>query len=131
MAADELDVEPVALGPGLESRWSRAILVCSKCSKRLGGGFGRKGKTSLGKALRKRFGLRKGRKSPVGLIEVKCLGVCPKGAVILVDTGQPGRWRLVPAGADIEALGHDLGLRARMRASSPDGQAPRRAITSR
>lgn len=110
MEADELGAEPGALGRGLQSRWSGAILVCSKCSKRLGGGFGPKGKTSLGKALRRRFGLRKGRKSPVGLIEVKCLGVCPSGAVTLVDTSHPDMWRLVPKGADVEALGRDLGL---------------------
>ena len=126
MAADQLAIDdPGALGRGLESRWSGAILVCSKCSKKLGGGFGRKGKTSLGKVLRKRFGLKKGRKSPVGLIEVKCLGVCPKGAVTLVDTSRPDTWRLVPAGADIEAIGRDLGLEPGAQAS------PRRAITSR
>ncbi len=124
MEADELGAGPGALGRGLQSRWSGAILVCSKCSKRLGGGFGPKGKTSLGKALRKRFGLRKGRKSPVGLIEVKCLGVCPRGAVTLVDTSHPDMWRLVPKGADVEAVGRDLGL-------EPGAQAPRRAITSR
>ena len=126
MATDELvDQELGALGRGLASRWSGVILVCSKCSKKLGGGFGRKGKTSLGKALRKRFDLRKGRKSPVGLIEVKCLGVCPKGAVTLVDTNRPGTWRLVPAGTDVEAIGRDLGLDAEVQAR------PRRAITSR
>ncbi|WP_245649247.1 (2Fe-2S) ferredoxin domain-containing protein [Sphingomonas mali] len=126
MASDELITQELgALGRGLESRWAGAILVCSKCSKKLDGGFGRKGRTSLGKALRKRFGLKKGRKSPVGLIEVKCLGVCPKGAVTLIDTRRPGTWRLVPAGADIEAIGRDLGL-------DPGVQAPsRRAITSR
>ena len=124
MAADDLASEFGALGRGLASRWSGAILVCSKCSKRLGGGFGPKGKPSLGKALRKRCGLKKGRKSPVGLIEVKCLGVCPKGAVTLVDTSHPDMWRLVPAGADIEALGRDLGL-------EPGAQAPCRASTAR
>ncbi len=126
MAADELATDELgALGRGLESRWSGAILICSKCSKKLDGGFGRKGRTSLGKALRKRFGLKKGRKSPVGLIEVKCLGVCPRGAVTLVDTSHPDTWRLVPAGADIEAIGRDLGL-------EPGVQAPpRRAITLR
>jgi hypothetical protein len=112
------------LGRGLASRWSGAILVCSKCSKRLGGGFGPKGRTGLGKALRKRFGLKKGRASPIGVVDVKCLGVCPKGAVTLVDTSRPNTWRLVPAGADVDAVGRDLGL-------DPGAQAPRRAITSR
>lgn len=124
MEADELGAELGALGRGLASRWSGAILVCSKCSKKLHGGFGPKGKTPLGKALRKAFGLKKGRKSPVGLIEVKCLGVCPKNAVTLVDTNRPDMWRLVPKGADIDALGHDLGL-------TPGVQAPRRSINSR
>ena len=124
MAADDLGVEMGAIGRGLASRWSGAILVCSKCSKRLGGGFGPKGKTSLGKALRKRFGLKKGRKSPVGLVEVKCLGVCPRGAVTLVDTHHPDVWRLVPKGADVDELGRDLGLFA-------EDQARRRAITAR
>jgi predicted metal-binding protein len=112
------------LGRGLASRWSGAILVCAKCSKKLDGGFGRKGRTNLAKALRKRFGLKKGRKSPFGVIEVKCLGVCPRGAVTLVDTSAPDRWRIVPAGADVEALGHDLGL-------DPHDHSPRRAINSR
>lgn len=128
MASDRLERDLGALGHGLASRWSGAILVCSKCSKRLGGGFGLKGKTGLGKALRKRFGLKKGRKSPVGLVDVKCLGVCPKGAVTLIDTHHPDMWRLVPAGADIDALGRDLGL-------GPGVQVPpdfeRRSISAR
>lgn len=100
------------LGRELASRWSGAILVCAKCSKKLDGGFGPKRKTRLAKALRKRFGLKKGRKAPFGVIEVGCLGVCPRDAVTLVDTSAPDRWRIVPAGADIEALGRDLGLEA-------------------
>ena len=92
------------------SRWSGAILICAKCSKRLDGGFGPKRRTSLAKALRQRFGLSKGRKAPAGVVEVKCLGVCPRGAVTLVDTRDPHRWRLVPAGGDVEALGRELGL---------------------
>jgi len=60
VATDELvDQQLGALGRGLESRWSGAILVCSKCSKKLDGGFGRKGRVSLGKALHKRFGLKR------------------------------------------------------------------------
>lgn len=124
MAADDLGTELGAMGRVLASRWCGAILVCSKCSKRLDGGFGPKGKSSLGKALRKRVGLKKGRKSPVGLVDVKCLGVCPKGAVTLVDTRHPDVWRLVPAGADMDELGRDLGLDA-------EAQAPRCAITAR
>jgi predicted metal-binding protein len=118
-------VTPIGgLGRGVTSHWNGAILVCSKCSKKVDGGFGRKGRTSLAKALRKLFGLKKGRKSPFGVVEVKCLGVCPRNAVTIVDTAQPDMWRIVPAGTDVAALGRDLGL-------APGDQAPRRAINDR
>ncbi|WP_375396126.1 (2Fe-2S) ferredoxin domain-containing protein [uncultured Sphingomonas sp.] len=105
------------LGRDLKSRWSGAVLVCAKCSKKLDGGFGPKGRTSLAKALRQRFGLKKGRKAARGIIEVKCLGVCPRGAVTLVDTAHPAAWRLVPAGADIDSVGTAIGLGAADRAT--------------
>ena len=126
MEAGLMPDDPVrgALGRGLASHWSGAILVCAKCSKKLDGGFGPKRRTSLARALRKAFGLKKGRKAPFGVVEVKCLGVCPRGAVTLVDTARPDTWRLVPAGADIAALGRDLGL-------DTGDQAPRSARTSR
>jgi ferredoxin len=88
----------------VRARWGGALLVCGKCSKKLGGGFGRKGKQSLAKALRDEPGLGKGRRAALGVIEVRCLGVCPRGAVTMVDTRVPDRWRLVDAGADVAAL---------------------------
>lgn len=88
--------------------WSGAILVCGKCSKKLGGGFGRKGKRSLAKALREEPGFGKGRKAAIGVVETRCLGVCPRGAVTLVDTRAPARWRLVEEGADVDALAGEL-----------------------
>lgn len=94
----------------IASRWERTILVCAKCSKRLDGGFGLKGKQSLAKALRGTLGLKRWRKAPIGIVEVKCLGVCPRGAVTVVDAAEPGRWRLVPKGADVAALAHELDL---------------------
>lgn len=90
------------------SNWEASLLVCRKCSKKLGGGFGPKGKTSLAKAL-KRHGGGKSRKATLGVIEVKCLGVCPKGAVTVVDSRDPGRWRIVRAGADISEIAHRRG----------------------
>ncbi len=94
----------------VRSDWSTAILVCAKCSKRIDGGFGRKGKQSLAKALRRQLGIKRLRKSPIGVVEVKCLGVCPRGAVTMVDAREPGSWRLVPAGADLAVLVDTLGL---------------------
>lgn len=86
------------------SAWTGALLVCRKCSKKVGGGFGERGRTSLGKALRQQPGLSKGRKARLGVVETRCLGICPRDAVTLVDTREPGRWRIVPAGADVAAL---------------------------
>ena len=84
----------------LASRWQGSVLVCGKCSKKLGGGFGEKGRTPLAKMLRAVLGLKKGRKAERGVVEVKCLGVCPKNAVVMLDGARPDRWLLVPAGAD-------------------------------
>ncbi|WP_250847912.1 hypothetical protein, partial [Escherichia coli] len=63
------------------SNWDRTVLVCAKCSKKLKGGFGSKGRTPLAKALRKHLGLKKGRQAELGIVEAKCMGACPRGAV--------------------------------------------------
>lgn len=93
----------------VRSNWSGAVLVCGKCSKKIGGGFGPKGKTPLAKALRKYLGLKKGRKGAAGVVEVKCLGVCPKNAVTVVDLAAPDAWLLVPAGAGLDDVAAELG----------------------
>ncbi|MHA6720925.1 (2Fe-2S) ferredoxin domain-containing protein [Sphingomonas sp. RS6] len=92
------------------SNWGNAVLVCGKCSKKIGGGFGEKGKTSLAKGLRKRFGLGKGRKAKIGVIETKCLGVCPGGAVTVVNGARSREWLIVKKGADLDEVGRELGL---------------------
>lgn len=94
----------------VRSDWSNTILVCKKCSKKLGGGFGPKGKTGLAKALRSEFGGRKGRKGAVGIIDVKCLGVCPRGSVTVVNGAAPGAWLLVREGLPVAAVAAELGL---------------------
>lgn len=95
----------------VRSNWTETVLVCGKCSRKLDGGFGPKGKTGLAKALRKHLGLRRGRKAGAGVVEVKCLGVCPKGAVTVIDGARPREWLLVPEGADLALLAEQLGLR--------------------
>lgn len=94
----------------VRAQWDDAILVCAKCSRRLDGGFGPKGRTPLAKALRKHLHLKKGRKARAGIVEVSCLGVCPRGAVTVVDGASAREWRLVPAGADLERVAAELGL---------------------
>lgn len=88
----------------VRSAWTGAVLVCGKCSKKVGGGFGDKGRTGLAKALAKATGGGKRRKDALGVVETKCLGICPKGAVTVVDTARPGEWLLIPAGTPIDEV---------------------------
>lgn len=88
----------------VRSDWQGAILVCGKCSKKLDGGFGKKGRSSLAKVLRKIMGLEKGRKARLGVVETGCLGICPRDAVVLVDGRATGEWLVVPRDADVAEL---------------------------
>ena len=97
----------------VRSEWSGTIIVCGKCSKKLGGGFGPGRRMSLAKALRKHLKLKKGRKAAIGVVESKCLGICPKGAVTVVSSADPHSWRIVSAGADIDVIAETLSLIAR------------------
>jgi predicted metal-binding protein len=90
--------------------WSAAILVCGKCSKKVGGGFGAKGKTSLAKALKKRAGGRKGRRKAYGVIETGCLKLCPKGVIVAINGARADRWQLIAPGTPIEMVAERLGL---------------------
>ena len=51
------------------------------------------------------------RKGALGIVEVKCLGVCPKGAVTVVNGAKPGEWLLVAAQSDVAEIVDGLGLR--------------------
>lgn len=92
------------------ANWPHAVLVCAKCSKKLDGGFGPKGRQPLGKALRKHLGLKKGRKATAGVIDTKCLGVCPRGVVTVVDRVGSREWLIVPAGSDLDTVAREVGL---------------------
>lgn len=92
------------------SNWRNAVLVCRKCEKKLDGGFGHNGKERLAKALKRHLSLGKGRKSSAGIVEVSCLGICPKGAVTVVNGSASREWLLVRPGADLDALAGELGI---------------------
>jgi len=94
----------------ISSNWDHAVLVCRKCSKKLGGGFGPNGDQRLDKALRRHLSLKKGRKAAAGIVEVGCLGVCPKGAVTVIDGARSRDWLLVRPGADLDALAATLAI---------------------
>ena len=107
----------------VRSNWTGAVLVCGKCSRKLDGGFGRKGRTPLAKALRRALELGKGRKASLGVVETPCLKLCPKRAVAMVDTRRPGDWLIVPEGADVEELAAKLSPVGTV----PDASSPRSA----
>lgn len=90
--------------------WERAVLVCRKCSKKCGGGFGPKGKTRLARALRAFVGGGKGRRARTGIVEVKCLSVCPKRGVTAVSSDDLLNWKVIAPGTPIEEVAERLGL---------------------
>ena len=96
----------------VRSDWQGALLVCGKCSKKLDGGFGNKGRTPLAKMLRKILGLKKGRKASLGVVETRCLGLCPRSGVVVVDSRMSREWMVVPQGADVAELAARLERRA-------------------
>lgn len=104
----------------VKSQWETALLVCRKCSKRQNGGFGPKGKTALAKALKRATGAKKGRKSALGVAEIDCLGVCPKHAVVLIDTRDLQNWRLIKPGADMDDLLEELALPPSNKNAQPE-----------
>nr|WP_301286938.1 (2Fe-2S) ferredoxin domain-containing protein [Sphingobium sp. OAS761] len=85
-------------------------MVCRKCSKKMDGGFGVDGSQRLAKVLRRHLTLGKGRKAAAGIVEVNCLGVCPKGAVTVVNGARAREWLLVRPDADLDELAEMLDL---------------------
>ena len=83
--------------------WQDIVLVCRKCSKKLDGGFGPGGDESLGRALKSAL-RQSGRRQTVRVIETKCLGLCPRGAVTVLRGSEPGVMLAVPARTDPASL---------------------------
>ena len=104
MTREREGVRSLAGGP------AEIVLVCRKCSKKLGGGFGRDGGERLAKVLRRVLGAergiraRKGRPSGTAVIETGCLGLCPKGSVVVLRSGDPPGLYLVPRGAEAAGI---------------------------
>lgn len=89
--------------------WQDILLVCRKCTKKVDGGFGPKGKHSLRQALKAELGGGKSRKASLKVVEVGCFGVCPKGAVTVACGSRPGELLIVGAGTQIEELAKRVG----------------------
>ena len=88
------------------------VLVCGKCSRKLDGGFGKKGKHGLKDVLRDAL-KEAGRRRELRVVEVGCLGLCPKRAVTAVSTARPGEVLVVPQGTDAASLLSALAASAR------------------
>ena len=89
---------------------TRLLAICGKCGKKLGGGFGADGDRSLGKALKRAVPGTKGKRAGVRIVETKCLDVCPKGAVAIMDSAQPGAVMVVARGTSVTAVCAELAL---------------------
>ncbi len=90
-------------GPGIRSvttPWREIVLVCRKCSKRLDGGFGEKRRRSLRQALREALRA-SGRRRDVRIVEIGCVGLCPKGAVTTSRASRPGELLAVAKGTEM------------------------------
>ena len=77
--------------------WKNVVLLCGKCARKLDGGYGKKRRETLRSALR--VALKEaGHRRDVRIVETKCMGVCPKKAVTLVNAGRPETISVVPVG---------------------------------
>ncbi len=85
--------------PTIPAPWRDIAMVCGKCSRKLHGGFGKKGKHRLADVL-KDTAKASGRRRELRVIEVGCLGLCPKRAVTAVSSAQPNQLLAIPEGAD-------------------------------
>ena len=98
------------------TEWRDVVLVCRKCAKKLDGGFGPDADDGLAKALRRALDAGEMRKvkalrREVAVVEVGCLDVCPKKAVVVVRGSDPKSMILVPKGAAMTEVIERLGLR--------------------
>ncbi len=94
----------------VKPHWRDAVLVCARCSRRCGARFGRSGRERLARALRRYLGIRRFRQATLGVVEVGCLGVCPRGAITIANARVPGRYALATPESDLGALIDRLGL---------------------
>ena len=90
----------------------RLIAICSKCGDKLGGGFGDDGRRPLAKLLRRTVPGTKGKRATLRIIETKCLDICPKRGVALLDSLQPGVVVIIAASTPLPVVMTGLDLAA-------------------
>ena len=108
----------------VRTHWSDVVLVCRKCSRKLDGGFGPGERHSFRRALKRSLkdrsdSLAAGEaERSIGIIEVDCRDLCPKGAVVAMQAGRPEAWLVIPRGTPIEDAMARLGLGPGSKASA-------------
>lgn len=103
-------IEPISSVRSVSTRAARLLAVCGKCSKKVDGGFGKGGKASLVKTLRRDLASAKGKRAGVRIVETRCLGVCPRHAVAMVDGARPDAVLIVARGTDVGMIADRLEL---------------------
>jgi predicted metal-binding protein len=83
----------------------QAVLVCGKCARKLGGGFGAGRAHPLRKVL-KRAWKDEGRAGKLRVVETRCLGLCPKRRQVVATAAalKAGRLWVVEPGEDAAAV---------------------------
>ncbi len=87
----------------IATEWTDLVLICRKCSRKLDGGFGADGDETLRRALRDAL-RRRGKRGAIGLVEVDCLGVCPRRAVTVARGSHADQFLIVPKHFSADAL---------------------------
>ena len=103
-------IGPIGTVRTVSTRAARLLAVCGKCGRKLGGGFGKGGTASLVKTLRRGLAAAKGKRAAVRVVETRCLGICPRHAVAMVDGGSPNAVLIIARGTDIGTLAGQLAL---------------------
>lgn len=118
MTRDRTDVTPDKIRYA-RAKFGDVVLVCTKCAKRQGLPKGAV-RTILKRALKESGGSSKGGLLKPRLVEVGCLGPCPKRTVAVATTASLAEGRIVlidPAGdrrAILAALLPDFGPKAKL-----------------
>ena len=73
------------------------VLLCGKCARKMDGGYGPQGKDTLRSILREAI-REAGHRRDVRVVDARCLGICPRKAVTVINASNPGMVFIVPAG---------------------------------
>lgn len=94
----------------IRTGWRDIVFVCGKCQRKLKGGFGPNGGQDFEKALSRALWPEKKAVRTVGIVETRCLDVCPRGGVTVARAGDPGELLVIAAGTPMETVIRRLDL---------------------